>query len=281
MKPRRLHTTLIEDKALWRLDDGQLAFVKIAASNSRNYVNDLRNKYNVEKTCLEVLKGLAVPKILDFDPTQTPQFKEQKSIFCLAQSFAGKHAAHGLNLTIDELVGVWIFLVEQMAAFRRHQILYTDLKCHNIMGRTNPLQVTIVDFDYGSPLISGQKHLERYGYTPGNQAPEIERGEKPTEQTLVFESGLLLFHFLTDQKQEMLKHPKYGLSHAVSIMKRLRVDDLIPLLVSCLEEQPHKRPLHYEEILEVIKATKLPPQIRKTWEQLKSPYIDRLAEVSL
>ncbi len=281
MKIRRIFTTNHEDQGLWLLKDGTKAFIKISTSNVRSTIGQFKTGYNREKVCLEVLQKLAVPKILKFNPIELPHFKNQKNIHCLALSYVGKHTSHELKLKPFEMVGVWLFVAEQLAAFRRHQILYCDLKCGNIMGQRKPLNISIIDFDGCLPLDPSQKYLENYKYTLGFCAPEVLREQKVTEQSLVYQEALLLFHFLTNGHDKNVDNVTFGLKKAVEILKRMDASDLAKLMTLCLSVNPKKRPKNYEEVLEKIKVCNIPTKILKVWTHLRKPYAKYLAEINL
>lgn len=276
-----LRTTSMEHKALWQLKSGEKVFVKMFSSSVKDQINKIRGGLGREETCLEVLDGLAVPKLIKLKAKDLPKLAGKQKIFLIAQSFAGGKNIHNLKFTLQELLGIWAFYVEQLAAFRRHGIIYTDFKCGNLMGSRVPLKVTIIDFDYAFPLIPGRKKLMCHGFTPGYQSPESSKGDIGTEASVVYECSVMLFHFLTDMDSNILIRDKTSLDKAVKLLNEMNTPDMAKLLVKCLDLDPLKRPKNYEDLLKHVKAVKLPPKALRIWQKLREPYAKRLAEVGL
>lgn len=276
-----LRTTSMEHKALWRLKNGEKVFVKMFSSSVKSQINKIRGGLGREETCLEILGGLAVPRLIKLKPKDLPKLAGKQKIYLIAQSFAGGKNIHNLKFTLQELVGIWIFYVEQLAAFRRHGIIYTDFKCGNLMGSRIPLKVIIIDFDYAFPLIPGKKKLMCHGFTPGYQSPESTKGDIGTEASLVYECSVMLFHFLTDMDSNNLIRSPEGLNKAIKLLNEMNAPDMAKILVKCLDLNPLKRPKNYEDLLKHIKDAKLPPKVERIWKKLREPYIERLAEAGL
>lgn len=278
MKARRLRTASLRDCALWRLSDGRRAFIKIAFSDLPDIGPLMRAGIERERTCLQVLRGLAVPTLLKLKRSELPYPLRDGDSCYIAESYAGDRSLHALNLDRPALIGAWLFVAEQLAAFRGRGILYSDFKCGNICGTRRPFRVTVIDFGACGPLIPGKKYLAVHGYTPGMQSPEITRGERATERSLVYEFSCLLLHFVTGQNTAEGADPRLHLARGITELGDMEAPDLAGLLQACLSVDPKLRPKNYEELLKKLRAIRLPSSMTNTWNVLRAPYVDALRE---
>lgn len=281
MMARCEETTVFEHKGLWRRANGERVFVKVFSSSDKQSLHKARGGFGRERACLEVLEGLAVPKLVNLKKGEFPQIVGAENALILAQSYAGETDVHHRGLRSFELVATWIFVVEQLAAMRLHQIIYTDFKCGNVMASDDPLRITIIDFDHSFPIERPRKKLLCHGYTPGFASPEAMHGDIGTEQSLVYECALLLFHFLTDGDGRMIHHPRRGLPLALKRLAEMGASDLGEVLKGCLSVDPTARPRHYEHLLTCILHGKMPKKIESFWRTQREPYEARLDEVGL
>ncbi|MFO0664810.1 MAG: hypothetical protein U0174_12715 [Polyangiaceae bacterium] len=274
-------TTIFEHKALWRRTNGERVFVKVFSSSDEKALQKARGGVSRERTCLEVLEGLAVPRLVTLGKNELPSMPGMEGAMVLAQSYAGEKDVHHIGLEPFQLVAAWVFVVEQLAAMRLHQIIYTDFKCGNVMASCDPLRITIIDFDHSFPMDRPRKKLLCHGYTPGFASPEAMQGDVGTERSLVYECALLLFHFLTDGDGGTLHHPRHGLPLALKRLGKMGASHLGEVLASCLSTEPSARPKHYEHLLQCILQKNLPDKIAAFWRVQRAPYEARLQEVGL
>lgn len=274
-------TKVFEHKGLWRRKNGERVFVKMFASTEEAAFRKAQGGMAREQTCLQVLSGLAVPKLVTLEKGELPTIPGAERTLVLAQSYVGEKDVHHVGLQPAELVGAWVFIVEQLAAFRLHQIIYTDFKCGNIMAEPNPLRVTLIDFDHAFPCDKPRKKLLCHGYTPGFISPESAQGDLGTERSLVYECSLLLFHFLTEGDGGTVHHPRKGLSVAVKKLRALGAAHLADVLAQALAHDPSHRPKHYQHLLSCILHERLPAKIEAFWRKQRAPYEARLDEVGL
>lgn len=274
-------TTIFEHKGVWKRANGERVFVKMFSSTDEGAMAKARGGFGRERTCLEVLQGLAVPTLVTLQPNELPKMPGAEGAISLAQSLAGENDIHHMGLEPYELVAAWVFVVEQLAAFRLHQIIYTDFKCGNIMGARDPFRITVIDFDHSFPMDKPRKKLLCHGYTPGFVSPESARGDVGTERSLVYECALLLVHFLTEGDGGSLGHRTRGLASAVKHLRKMGASHLGEVLTQCLAEDPGERPRHYHHLIECILQEKLPSKIEAFWQRQRKPYEARLDEVGL
>lgn len=199
----------------------------------------------------------------------------------MALSDVGGTVLHKAALKPLELIGCWLFLAERLGAFRRHQILYRDCKPANILVQKKPLRVTLIDFNYATAASSrGVYPAHNFGYTAGFQAPEHGSRSSLTEQSVVYQLGMVLAHCWAG----LLAHPRTGLDQLVKGMKRMGAPGLADLLADCLASRFEDRPRNYEEVLRRIHESLdagIPPGAIRVWKTRRAPYAGRLAEVGL
>jgi len=272
-----------EGKYLLPLRDGRVAFVKVSRSDQPWRRRQQREGWAREKTCLEVLSGLAIPSLIPLTPRQLPpSLRPAADAQLLAiQAQVGFEDLDRADLSPAQLVAAWLFVVEQLVAFRRHQVIYTDVKCNNVLARRRPFAVTLIDFDRATALVKGRRRLGTYGYTAGFQAPETARGAGATERSLVFQAGILLPHILMHTANHDLRAPRRGLARLRPILAELGCDSLVPVVSRCVARRPQDRPRNYEEVLKAISRVPLGEEVRALRETLRRPYAARLAGVGL
>lgn len=261
------------------------AFVKVYDSSRRDQKRRLRRLLERERVCLHVLEGLAVPKLLPLPDGVLEEHLGFKPDVAVAQSFVSGKPLHKADLTPRELLGSWLFLTEQLVAFRRHQILYTDLKPSNVVVRKRPLKVMQIDFDRAvAASEDGVYTGDVFGYTAGYQAPEMGQNAQLRETSVVFQLGMLLASSWMGLDNCTIRDPDAGLDSLCERVARVGNRALADTVGACLAYAPEKRPSGYEEVLERIKNAIGEPKSRavvSVWESLRRPYVDRLGEVEL
>ena len=265
--------------------NGRRAFVKIYDSSLREKRVQTKRLAERERVCLRVLAGLAVPKLVDLPKKQLADALGFEPTSFVAQSFVPGKSLHKAGLTRRELLGAWLFLAEQLVAVRRHQILYTDCKPSNVLVRRKPLKVTLIDFNYATAANADAIYPARhFGFTAGFQAPEHGLRATLTEQSVVYQFGMLLANSMAGLNNSSLSHPSQGLGRLLVSMEKLGAPGLAELLGECLAASADKRPESYEVVLERIKRAVpngVGPKAVRIWKTLRAPYADRLREVGL
>ena len=261
------------------------AFVKLYDSCRRSTQRRNRRLLERERVCLDVLAGLAVPKLLELPEGALRLHLGFEPTAHVAQGFVVGKPLNKAGLAPGELLAAWLFLVEQLVAFRRHQILYTDLKPSNVLANRRPLKVTSIDFDRAAAATeSGVYDASHIGYTAGYQAPEHGRGAWLREASVVFQLGMLLAACWMGLDNSSLRDPEAGLELLCEKVAAEGGAGLAELVRSCLAYAEEERPRGYEEVLERIKRAGENPESRQlvsVWKALRAPYEERLAGVGL
>ena len=265
-----------------RLTDGRDVFIKAARSDQRWRQKVIRESWNRERTCLRVLKGLAIPRLVELAPRDCPSVLRMPNTFLLAIECAvGFSNLDQAGLSNAQLVAAWLFVIEQLVAFRRHEIVYSDVKCHNVLARKRPFAVQIVDFDRAVVLDERQRQLPVFGFSAGFQAPESIRGGGTTERSIVFQAGLLLPHIILHSNNQDLLSPDRGLGRLGDVLREVGCESLLPLVKRCVATNPAQRPATYEQILSGIATAELDDAVVSLWRRLRAPYAERLRGIGL
>jgi hypothetical protein len=277
---RRLVTPLlVSGKCVVRRPGQRPAFVKFFVSKSPGTRQRHRAGFDHERLCLRALQGLAVPRVvrLTRDERALLRLPDGVPALVLAMEYLpGVPLGHGGHSFVQHLGG-WLFVTEQLAAFREHGVLYADVKCNNIIASERPFRVHIVDFDAATAVVPGEPLVRLRRYTLGMEAPEASRSRLVTEAAVVYELGVLLFHILTDLDNRALRSQTDALARAQRLLVDAGAAGLADLLAACVQDEPAQRPQHYGEVLGRARATALPPEVRAVWSQLRGPTREHLA----
>ncbi len=270
---RRGCLSVISFEARWlaRLPDGRRAFVK--AGEPRRVRRD--------KACLQALAGLAVPRRVPLPVSCLPPKLPLRE--AVAEEWVPGAALDHAGLAPLELLGAWAFVVEQLAAFRRCEVLYTDVKCANVLALRRPLSARLIDFDFATAVSrSGRYGPEDFGYTQGFEAPEHARAETLDERAIVYQAGMLLLHCWTGARNEDLAHPRRGLPRLRRDLEKLAAEGAARLAARALARSPDARPRGFEELLAGLRTPGcLPAGAREAWRVLRKPYERALARLRL
>ncbi len=181
----------VKARAVVRTANGRRAFVKLYDSCRRKTKRNGRRLLKRERTCLELLDGFAVPKLVTLPKGTLERHLGFEPAAFVAQSYVVGKPLHQAGLTPCELLGAWLFITEQLVAFRRHQILYTDLKPSNVIVRKPSLKLTQIDFDRAvAASEDGLYPGNVFGYTAGYEAPEHGKEAWLRETSVVFQLGM-------------------------------------------------------------------------------------------
>jgi serine/threonine protein kinase len=263
-----------------RLPDGARVFVKASSSTQSGPIDGLKEIYEREKVCLKVLRGLAVPKLVSLPKKLLPTCCLTPGMAFIAQSWEGEKIDYA-GLGPMQALAAWLFVVEQLAAFRRQRILYTDVKCANVLVETNPFRVIIIDFGAATYLAPNSSRLKECGFTRGFVPPECRAGHAPTERSLVFPVGILLPHVLSGMTTFSINSSSAGLDHVERILRRIDAADVMEVVRACLADDPAHRPKNYEKLLTKVRSYQLPEKAKSLWHELRQPYRQRLAALGL
>jgi serine/threonine protein kinase len=251
------------------LPDGRRAFLKLGRGDG------VPGRFAVERVALGALSGLAVPEVIAMSTGRGV------GLDFIVEANAGDplHAVLHRRGPAWRL-GVWLFCVEQLVAFRRHQLLYTDVKCANLVARAAPLRVVIVDFDHVVPLV-GRRDWSKFGATRGYDPPELRGARGPREASCVYQLGMLLVHFLTGADNRWLSHARRGLPRLKQMLGRIGAGAIADVVVRCVDDDPARRPRDYEAVRRELAALPIPARSRTLWLQLRAEFSRRLDDVGL
>jgi serine/threonine protein kinase len=263
-----------------RRPDGSRVFVKASGSTRTGPIEVLREWHKREKICLRVLRGLAVPRLVRLSKRSLPSVCQAPGLTFIAESWEGEKVDYA-GLSPTESLAAWVFVVEQLVAFRRERILYTDIKCANVLVQKKPLRVVVVDFGAARLHQPGRFLLRECGFTQGFEAPECRAGCVPTERSLVYPLGLLLPHILTGMTAASINDSRVGLGRVGRILGRIQAEPIGEVVKQALSDDPARRPKDYEQLLIRIRSCRLPPIVRSTWLELRRPYRRRLSALGL
>ena len=268
-------------------EDGRRLFVKASESNSRDMKDFFRTEFARESTCLDVLRGLAIPNRVELPRAELARLTGTQPAYTILLEMVTGKSLERLRLSPEQKLAAWFFITEHLCAIRRHEILYTDVKCSNVVATLRPFRITLIDFNTCIPLESNGRYLaNRIGRTPQFSAPEQSTLDKIlTERAVVYQHGMLLAyllceisngHFFVNRDRETKR-----LSKALS---KFGSQPLVDLVLSCVESTVSKRPATYEHVLDAINAlpnTRSIARAKAIWATLRAPHAARLAEVNL
>ena len=273
-------------KAIWTQErylvsfrGGGKAFVKINHTDIKEKIRGLRMVIARERACLKVLRGLAVPELLTMSPRLLGVKKSVPMKASLVCTYVEGKDTDNAQLAPRQKIAIWLFILEQLVAFRRHGILYQDIKCTNIIINKYPLRATIVDFGSATAVRDGGRDIQINAYTAAFAAPETLARKQISERSLVYELGMLLAHMLGQIDNSSIRH--VGLGRVEEVLASAGSRSLFPILKDCLAPQPWRRPLHFDAVLEKARARKIPDAIQRLWKDLRAPYVSKLSEVGL
>ena len=265
--------------------DGRRAFVKVYDTSLRQKKNQSRRLAERERLGLKILAGLSVPKLVPMSKQELARAIGFEPTSFVAQALVPGKSLHKSGLTPRELLGIWLFLAEHLVAVRRHQILYTDCKPSNVLVRRKPLKVTLIDFNYATAAnADGIYPSSFFGFTAGFQAPDHGLNASLTEQSVVYQFGMLLANSLAGLSNSSLRNSGNGLGRLLTSLHKMGAPGIAELLGECLAASADERPESYEAVLERIKLmvpSGVPPKAVRIWKTLRAPYAERLGEVGL
>jgi hypothetical protein len=260
----------LEARLTARLPDGRAVFLKTGPDGAAK-----------EKTCLNALRGLAVPRRLRAPAGWSWAGLSARDLLLAERVPGGPLDRAGLSGA--QLLGAWAFVAEQLVAFRRRQVLYTDVKCGNVLAVRRPFRVVVVDFDFAMAVERADRYpTESVGLTPGFEAPEQAGSRRVTERAVVYQLGMLLLHCWTGAENATARDAGRGLPRLRRDLLRLKAPAVARLVAASLERQPERRPRGYEAVLTALKVPGcMPESARDAWSRLRAPYARALAALRL
>ncbi len=254
------------------------AFVKLRASRHAGEIGGFRRQFDRENAYLRKLRGLAVPRAVPISPRDLPiAFRELPAAYVATEVLTDHGPLDAIGLDPDALVAGWLFVVEQLVAFRRRGILYSDIRCANVLASREPFEVRIVDLEGCSPLVPPGRPLVNYSYTV--LPPELSRGQAFTERSVVFQAAQLLPHILLHRmKQDVVgkTSPRWK-----RLVVSRGVGELVDTVARGAALEPRRRFGTLEALHRAARSMSLPDSIAGRLAQLRAPYRRALARLDL
>lgn len=262
---------------------GRRLFVKFTDSHVAEERRTAAVTATSERVALNVLRGLAVPATAPAPASLLRGIVSRRPVGLVVMEAVPGRPMNRVDFALPRLFGFWAAVTEQLVAFRRHEILYSDVKCANVLVARSPLRLTLIDFNRVCPVSPKGVYLASHiGFTPGMTAPEHRTERRLTERAVVFQLGMLWAQSISRELGvDNLSRPRGGL---MSVARRTAAEGgaaLARLLCDCLAYAPGERPWGYEDVLARLEKAKLPEASLKTWAALRAPYASRLAQVGL
>jgi len=257
---------------------GREVFIKAHFVRHAPDRRSVRLQFRRERACLEILAGLAVPELVRARPEDMRTLLPPRSSWIAMRRCRGRALCLS-NLSAPERIGAWLFLLEQLVAFRRHQILYTDVKCWNVLAAARPLSATVIDFGAAVPIPRTRTAV--FAFSPGFNAPEQLAGGPVTESALVFQASVVLGCSLVGLKTHLLGDPRHGRGALLARLASSGCGALAPVVRASLDESPACRPHDFEALFSAVRGQPVPAAVADAWSRLREPCREKLAEVGL
>jgi serine/threonine protein kinase len=275
MKPRSPHILKRVEVALERPRQGPAILRKVAYSDDPSMRALLGRTILAEKLALRVLSGLAVPRLL-------AEGGGPSGSVSLARSFVRGHTLDRLVWAPQEAIGLWLFIVGQLEAFRRRGILCTDLKPANLVGSKRPPAVVFIDLDGAIPLRRSDRYpASEIRCSPGFVPPEARLRDSLGESAVVFQAGLVLGSLLSRINGVALEMDRPRALRSVrSRIAGHASGRFAALLEKTLESSPSRRVPTVAALARAIRRLGRDAVSAASWsyyERLQRPYA-RLAE---
>ncbi|WP_224364966.1 hypothetical protein [Hyalangium versicolor] len=237
------------------------------------------------------LEGLAVPQTAVLSEEERKVLVGDYADPILATHYAGRWLGY-YPFTPGQLIGAWLFLLEQFVAIRRRGWLYTDIKFANVVCRPGVQDVRIIDLEGCLPLTSEDAYLvDKVPYSLKFTAPEHVtlvrkklKGESVKEAAIVYQLGILPACAMGALKRLHIRTP---LSKSWKLFREQfgeRYARFYKLCRTCAHPRIDRRPATFEALLEQAHAALSGTEYRRAWkvrERLRAPYGPVLASLGL
>jgi len=232
-----------------------------------------------EKVALYVLKGLAVPKLVRIPRKVVAKLVKSKNFSYTAMENVPWAGCFARIFSATQSLGLWAFTLEQLCAFRRRQVLYTDMKHDHIRLSKNLDSALIID--YNDCVMVEQSGLYPHtimGVTPELAAPEFYFSTILSERVIVYEMGMLLGAFLNKYFHNFHQEPR-AFKKMEAKLSSVDAQDFYFLLRKCISQNPLERPKDLEVLFSQFQQLELPSAAIHLWKKLRAPYLKPLAEL--
>jgi hypothetical protein len=231
-----------------------------------------KNMLYREKVALEVLKGLAVPKRVFVSHDEVRKLVKEKQFSHIAMEWVSGKGCFGRKFSSSLSVALWAFTIEQLCAFRRRNILYTDLKHNHLRVSDDVNSAYLIDFD-GCVLVEPSGIYPTYALsnTPELSPPEFNFVNTLTERYVVYQIGMLLGSFLL----QYFHNNHINTTNFKRIKKKLKkshMGEVFDLFASCIAKSPSQRPKNLEALFGRLEKIHLSEKSYLYWNKLREPF---------
>ncbi|MGA7155337.1 MAG: protein kinase [Acidobacteriaceae bacterium] len=161
------------------------------------------------------------------------------------------------KLSRSEIISIFRQMISGVAAMHAAGVVHGDIKPRNVMLETSESGLCLSIMDFGlARLYASQATVFTHQHiagTPGYMAPELLRGNPPSQATDIFALGVLLQQVLTNEKPNVSID---GLTAKPSSV--LEAADAPPILIQALKEflspEPLRRSHAFEQIQPAFEA---------------------------
>ncbi|CAN5284327.1 hypothetical protein BH24ACT12_BH24ACT12_10940 [soil metagenome] len=239
-------------RLLRQIGEGGMGVVHLALApdNSRVAVKVLRpqvigdrearQRLEREVTSMRRIRSPRVAECLDADPWGQPPYVVTRFVAGLSLT---EHVAEYGPMPATRLMRFAQGTAHAMASVHAAGVLHRDIKPSNVLlDRDQPVLI-----DFGLAMTGDESRMTHAGWvfgTPSYLAPETVLGDDPTPAADIHAWAATVVFAATGRSP-------YGSGPAVAVLDRIRraeyalgdvPDPLVPLLVRCLDTQPHRRP---------------------------------------
>lgn len=266
------------------LKNNNQLFCKLNFDNSKEIDSINFRMLKREETCLQILNGFAITPLRKVNKKELSKLLGLNAKNALLTDYFEGTDLRSANLSVEQKIGLWLFVTEQYAAFRYHQIVYNDIKYSNVLYSEKNMEARIVDFGGAMFLGDGKFRAARLAHTPDFQAPEQATSLIVTEATIIYQLGIFLANLLCNLSNRYLNSEK-NLKELRLIFEECGAASLFPFILKCTDENPRKRPKNfhtaYNSLRRLAIAGNFPESVLNFYKVLRAPYSRKLDDLDL
>jgi serine/threonine protein kinase len=240
-----------------------------------------RNKLVRENVAMDLLKNLAVPRRIPINRAQVSKLIQEKKFSYTSMEWIPAKDCYNRSFTATQSLGLWAFVVEQLTAFHRRKILYTDIKRGHLLVSEDLCEARIIDFDSCVMVESSGKypaHVLAFGYTPQVAAPEFQFSPIHTERVIVYQLGMLLGSLL-EEKFDNWNLNQVNFDNVREKLKKAKAEDIWKILLKTISKRPVVRPSDLEALFYIVQKCRFPSASYKIWQKLRTPFRKELLKL--
>jgi serine/threonine protein kinase len=202
--------------------------------------SDIRQRFAREVAASRAVSGFFTAGIVDADLDANPPWLV--TTYIPGPSLSSAVAQVG-PLPLASVRAIGAALAEALSAIHAAGLIHRDLKPGNILLASDGPRL----IDFGISALSGSRTLTRLGTimgSPGYMSPEQVEGKAVGPPTDVFALGAVLVFAITGSEPfggDSIPSSMYKTVHAPPDLSHVP-DELLPLVTSCLDKDPSRRP---------------------------------------